>query len=91
MRNWDTRDEGGTDRGCEWEQDWEDVQGVCKVLDIPCDLVRNVPRPIFLSLKVSGGPFASILESCLPAFLGPVVGWSHAQSRCILQPVRTQI
>jgi tRNA U34 2-thiouridine synthase MnmA/TrmU len=40
MRNWDTRDESGTDRGCEWEQDWEDVQGVCKLLDIPCDLVR---------------------------------------------------
>lgn len=43
MRNWDTRDESGTDRGCEWEQDWEDVQGVCKVLDIPCGLVRNAP------------------------------------------------
>jgi hypothetical protein len=41
MRNWDTRDESGTDRGCEWEQDWEDVQQVCRVLDLPCDLVRN--------------------------------------------------
>lgn len=51
MRNWDTRDESGTDRGCEWEEDWEDVQRVCKVLDIPCDLVRNTPRPAFLSLK----------------------------------------
>lgn len=39
MRNWDTRDESGTDKGCEWEKDWEDVQLVCKKLDIPCSLV----------------------------------------------------
>ena len=39
MRNWDTRDESGTDKGCEWEKDWEDVQSVCKKLDIPCSLV----------------------------------------------------
>ncbi|TFK63355.1 5-methylaminomethyl-2-thiouridylate-methyltransferase [Pluteus cervinus] len=39
MRNWDTRDESGTDRGCEWEKDWEDVQRVCKVLDIPCKMI----------------------------------------------------
>ncbi|KAG9124798.1 hypothetical protein FRC07_010209 [Ceratobasidium sp. 392] len=30
MRNWDTRDESGSDVGCEWEKDWEDVQRVCK-------------------------------------------------------------
>ena len=40
MRNWDTRDESGTDKGCEWEKDWEDVQRVCKVLDIPVTMVR---------------------------------------------------
>lgn len=39
MRNWDTRDESGTDRGCEWEKDWEDVQRVCSMLDIPCKMV----------------------------------------------------
>ncbi|KAI0062349.1 tRNA methyltransferase [Artomyces pyxidatus] len=39
MRNWDTRDESGTDKGCEWERDWEDVQRVCKKLDIPCEMV----------------------------------------------------
>ncbi|KAI0288208.1 tRNA methyltransferase [Russula brevipes] len=39
MRNWDTRDESGTDVGCEWEKDWEDVQRVCKKLDIPCQMV----------------------------------------------------
>ncbi|KAF9447429.1 5-methylaminomethyl-2-thiouridylate-methyltransferase [Macrolepiota fuliginosa MF-IS2] len=39
MRNWDTRDESGTDRGCEWEKDWEDVQQVCRKLDIPCQMI----------------------------------------------------
>ncbi|EPQ57770.1 tRNA 5-methylaminomethyl-2-thiouridylate-methyltransferase [Gloeophyllum trabeum ATCC 11539] len=39
MRNWDTRDESGTDKGCEWEKDWEDVQRVCKMLDLPCTMV----------------------------------------------------
>ncbi|KAF7374698.1 tRNA-specific 2-thiouridylase MnmA [Mycena sanguinolenta] len=40
MRNWDTRDEYGTsDKGCEWEKDWDDVQKVCKVYDIPCEMV----------------------------------------------------
>lgn len=38
MRNWDTRDESGTDVGCEWEKDWEDVQRVCRKLDIPCQM-----------------------------------------------------
>ncbi|KIY46868.1 5-methylaminomethyl-2-thiouridylate-methyltransferase [Fistulina hepatica ATCC 64428] len=40
MRNWDTRDEEGTDYvGCEWKKDWEDVQRVCRILDIPCEMV----------------------------------------------------
>ncbi|KAJ7646635.1 tRNA-specific 2-thiouridylase [Roridomyces roridus] len=40
MRNWDTRDEYGTsEKGCEWEKDWEDVQKVCKVYDIPCRMI----------------------------------------------------
>ncbi|KAF8912210.1 tRNA-specific 2-thiouridylase [Gymnopilus junonius] len=39
MRNWDTRDESGTDKGCEWEKDWEDVQLVCRKLGLPCELV----------------------------------------------------
>ncbi|EKM55235.1 uncharacterized protein PHACADRAFT_255702 [Phanerochaete carnosa HHB-10118-sp] len=39
MRNWDARDESGTDEGCEWKKDWHDVQRVCKMLDIPCKLV----------------------------------------------------
>lgn len=43
MRNWDTRDESGTDKGCEWEKDWEDVQRVCRHLDIPCEMVCFSP------------------------------------------------
>ena len=42
MRNWDTRDESGTDHGCEWKKDYADVQNVCKLLDIPCRLVSPV-------------------------------------------------
>jgi tRNA U34 2-thiouridine synthase MnmA/TrmU len=42
MRNWDTRDESGTDQGCEWEKDWEDVQRVCKTLDLPCQMVSHL-------------------------------------------------
>jgi tRNA-5-taurinomethyluridine 2-sulfurtransferase len=41
MRNWDTYDESGTDTGCEWEKDWEDVQRVCRMLDIPFKLVQS--------------------------------------------------
>ncbi|KAF9789715.1 tRNA-specific 2-thiouridylase [Thelephora terrestris] len=39
MRNWDARDESGTDTGCEWEKDWEDVRLVSKNLGIPCRMV----------------------------------------------------
>lgn len=56
MRNWDTRDESGTDTGCEWEKDWEDVRLVSSHLGIPCRMVdltkeywNNVFQP---SLKV---------------------------------------
>jgi len=45
MRNWDSRDESGSDQGCEWEKDWEDVQLVCRALDIPA---RMVSLEIFL-------------------------------------------
>jgi tRNA-specific 2-thiouridylase len=40
MRNWDTRDEYASDKGCEWEKDWQEVQVVCRKLGIPCELVR---------------------------------------------------
>ncbi|KAK7051278.1 hypothetical protein VNI00_004778 [Paramarasmius palmivorus] len=39
MRNWDLRDESGTDEGCQWERDWNDVQRLCRTLDIPCKMV----------------------------------------------------
>ncbi|GAB1518029.1 hypothetical protein RhiTH_001087 [Rhizoctonia solani] len=38
MRNWDTRDETGSDVGCEWEKDWEDVKRVCQHIGIPYEL-----------------------------------------------------
>ena len=48
MRNWDTRDEFGSDKGCEWEREWEDVQQVCRLLGLPCELVRLLARMSFL-------------------------------------------
>ncbi|PVF99065.1 5-methylaminomethyl-2-thiouridylate-methyltransferase [Serendipita vermifera] len=39
MRNWDTRDETGTDDGCEWKKDWKDVKEVCRKLEIPCEMI----------------------------------------------------
>ncbi|KAG7096558.1 hypothetical protein E1B28_003980 [Marasmius oreades] len=39
MRNWDTRDEYGTDQGCQWERDWQDVERVCRSLGIPCKMI----------------------------------------------------
>ncbi|KZV63468.1 5-methylaminomethyl-2-thiouridylate-methyltransferase [Peniophora sp. CONT] len=50
MRNWDSRDEKASDIGCEWEKDWEDVQRVCKMLDIPhrmVDLSRDYWNRVF--------------------------------------------
>lgn len=43
MRNWDSRDEYGTDgngKGCEWEEDWEDVRKVSHHVGIPCEMVN---------------------------------------------------
>ena len=33
--------EYASDKGCEWEKDWQDVQVVCRKLGIPCELVRR--------------------------------------------------
>jgi tRNA-5-taurinomethyluridine 2-sulfurtransferase len=54
MRNWDFRDESGTSVGCQWEKDWEDVQRVCRKLDIPHRMVRKVHHvhpPAFDTMK----------------------------------------
>ena len=52
MRNWDTRDESGTEKGCEWEKDWEDVRLVSRHLGIPCRMVRarrqHIPFNMFI-------------------------------------------
>ncbi|KAG6376402.1 tRNA-specific 2-thiouridylase [Boletus reticuloceps] len=45
MRNWDARDESGSDDGCEWKKDWEDVQRVCRMLDIPVKMDTMLARP----------------------------------------------
>jgi hypothetical protein len=72
MRNWDTRDESGTDRGCEWEKDWEDVRLVCKKIGIPCELVRF--GDLTMSLKPK--PF---VRSTFPKSIGP----KSLNQRCI--------
>ena len=64
MRNWDTRDESGTDKGCEWEKDWEDVRLVSKHLGIPCRMVRVYWKdPSICSRSpAEGRPHKGILE-----------------------------
>ena len=51
MRNWDTRDESGTDKGCEWEKDWGDVRLVSAHLGIPCRMV-SARRHILSSTSI---------------------------------------
>ncbi len=69
MRNWDTRDESGTDQGCEWEKDWEDVQQVCRMLGIRCEMVCcpsivGVFYPQHI-IFCEDRPFARVLDPCL--------------------------
>lgn len=45
MRNWDTTDESGV---CTSDQDWKDVQTVCKQLDIPCRQVNKICISLYL-------------------------------------------
>ena len=59
MRNWDTRDETGSDNGCEWKKDYADVQKVCKMLDIPCKLVSPIRKPVKVSKSIEVGRFVS--------------------------------
>ncbi|KAF9014244.1 5-methylaminomethyl-2-thiouridylate-methyltransferase [Cyathus striatus] len=63
MRNWDTRDESGSDKGCEWEKDWEDVQRVCKHIGMPCEMIdlsreywTNVFEPALHIWEGGGSP-----------------------------------
>jgi tRNA (5-methylaminomethyl-2-thiouridylate)-methyltransferase len=47
MRNWDTSDEKGV---CTSREDWQDVQKVCKILDIECqhvDFVKEYWQEVF--------------------------------------------
>ncbi|CAI2169086.1 7847_t:CDS:10 [Funneliformis geosporum] len=50
MRNWDTTDENGI---CTSDQDWKDVQTVCKQLDIPCkqfDFTKEYWSQVFIKM-----------------------------------------
>ena len=91
MRNWDGRDESGTDTGCEWEKDWEDVRLVSKHLGIPCRMVRVRP-PIHLKCihrgTLKGRSHERVLEQCVPAFLESVGSWWYPEPRCMVQQVR---
>ena len=58
MRNWDTRDESGSDDGCEWKKDWEDVQRVCRMLDLPVKMVRFV---LLMTMSLASSESRSIL------------------------------
>jgi tRNA U34 2-thiouridine synthase MnmA/TrmU len=39
MRNWTEQSQDSTQLACQWEKDWEDVQIICKQLDVPCRMV----------------------------------------------------
>ena len=65
MRNWDTRDESGTDRGCEWEKDWEDVRLVCRKVGIGCEMVSSVDQGAFRDLCPLDRPFEGVLDQGL--------------------------
>ena len=88
MRNWDTRDESGTDKGCEWEKDWEDVQLVCRQRGLPCELVRfpsdehsytsNAEAHDLLSAV--DRPFAGVLGLCIRAVVALMGGGSDSES-----------
>lgn len=73
MRNWDSRDElGSLENACSWKKDWDDVQKVCKMLDLPCAMVRGVP--ITMDHRAdrvrAGRPVAAILEPSVSTFFG---------------------
>jgi len=92
MRNWDTRDESGTDQGCEWEKDWEDVQRVCRHLDIPCEMVRFSPFISCYRVAQLTSEFLSkarsikrILEQSFPTCPTPVGIGRITKPRCMVQ------
>lgn len=85
MRNWDTRDESGSDVGCEWEKDWEDVQRVCRQIGLPCSMVSIVPAwrdPIHVHLERF---FERVLESSFCACIGVLGQWTHTEPGRLLQ------
>jgi len=87
MRNWDTRDESGTDKGCEWEKDWEDVQLVCKKLDVPCSMVSSIPfgtNP-HTDHRLAGRSIQRVLEPRLCASPRAMGKWNITQHGRVVQ------
>lgn len=101
MRNWDTRDESGTDSGCEWKKDWQDVQKVCSLLDIPYQMVRcassfQLPfsiqyRAERLTFPENTGHVSSILPFVLGKQVQPQTPISGVTSQCYRLPLRLEI
>ena len=87
MRNWDTRDESGTDKGCEWEKDWEDVRLVSKRLDIPCRMVRvrRIDTSVCSCGPLQGRSHEGILEQRLPTIPESVGNRWNPKPRCVVQ------
>ncbi len=57
MRNWDERDEQGI---CNADKEYEAVQHVCKVLDIPCrqvNFVKEYWNEVFRCVRFCLQPF----------------------------------
>jgi tRNA-5-taurinomethyluridine 2-sulfurtransferase len=55
MRNWDERDEFASDSGCTWEKSWEKVQNVCRMLNIPCQMVHSMFQYWAPSMQILSG------------------------------------
>jgi tRNA methyl transferase len=89
MRNWDTRDESGTDVGCEWEKDWQDVQSVCQKLDIPCRMVGYFHRSVPVAFdtheqKSLDRPVKRLLAESVRARDQDMGEGPYSQSRCLV-------
>jgi NH3-dependent NAD+ synthetase len=90
MRNWDTRDESGTDRGCEWERDLEDVRRVCRALGVRSRMVslfRPFHRVRRLNVRDAGRPLQGVLDTRLRARPEDVGDGADAESGRMVQQV----
>ena len=99
MRNWDTRDESGTDSGCEWKKDWEDVQRVCRMLGLKCEMVsfqgflcfarRHVRFQVDLSREYWTRVFEPALEQWEAGSTPNPDIWCNKYARFLQHPLST--